>query len=50
MADQAGVDLLLLDDRATRDGLNDWHDPGVWYRPKQARRPPRQCMVTLSDA
>ena len=35
LADAAGVDLLALDDRAARDGLLAWHDPGLWHRSKQ---------------
>ena len=35
MADEEGVDLLGLDDRAARDGLRAWHDPGLWHRAKQ---------------
>jgi FkbH-like protein len=30
-----GVDLLALDDRATRDGIARWHDPALWHRSKQ---------------
>jgi FkbH-like protein len=35
MADEAGVDILALDDRAALDGLRSWHDPGLWHRAKQ---------------
>jgi FkbH-like protein len=39
MADDAGVDLLALDDRAGRDGLVAWHDAGLWHRAKQEVSP-----------
>jgi FkbH-like protein len=39
MADEAGVDLLALDERAARDGLAAWHDPGLWHRAKQEVSP-----------
>ena len=39
MADTEGVDLLALDDRAARDGLLAWHDPGLWHRSKQEVTP-----------
>ncbi len=39
MADAEGVDLLALDDRAARDGLLAWHDPGLWHRSKQEVTP-----------
>jgi FkbH-like protein len=35
MAEEEGVDILALDDRAVRDGINAWHDPGLWHRAKQ---------------
>ena len=35
MAEEEGVDLLAIDDRAARDGLRAWHDPGLWHRAKQ---------------
>ena len=35
LADEDGVDLLALDDRAVRDGLMAWHDPALWHRSKQ---------------
>jgi len=39
MAAQEGVDLLAVDDRAARDGLAAWHDPGLWHRAKQEISP-----------
>ena len=39
MADEAGVDLLALDDRVARDGLAAWHNPVLWYRSKQEVSP-----------
>ena len=38
-ADDAGVDLLALDDRVARDGLTAWHDPALWHRAKQEISP-----------
>ena len=38
-ADQAGVDLLTLDDQAAQDGLAAWHDPALWHRAKQEIHP-----------
>ncbi|HJS86487.1 MAG TPA: HAD-IIIC family phosphatase [Acetobacteraceae bacterium] len=38
-AEQEGVDLLALDDRAARDGLASWHDPTLWLRSKQEVTP-----------
>jgi FkbH-like protein len=35
MAEQEGVDILAIDDRATRDGIGKWHDPALWHRSKQ---------------
>ncbi len=35
MAEDEGVDILAIDDRAARDGLRAWHDPGLWHRAKQ---------------
>jgi FkbH-like protein len=35
MAEEEGVDILALDDRAARDGIRAWHDPGLWHRAKQ---------------
>jgi len=39
MSDAEGVDLLAVDDRAARDGLAAWHDPGLWHRAKQEISP-----------
>ena len=38
-ADEAGVDILALDDSAARDGLAAWHDPALWHRAKQEIHP-----------
>jgi FkbH-like protein len=35
MAEDEGVDILAVDDRAARDGIRAWHDPGLWHRAKQ---------------
>lgn len=35
MAEQEGVDILAIDDRAAMDGLRAWHDAGLWHRAKQ---------------
>jgi len=35
MAEDEGVDILAIDDRAARDGLRAWYDPGLWHRSKQ---------------
>lgn len=34
-ADQDGVDILALDQRAAVDGVAHWHDPGLWHHAKQ---------------
>jgi FkbH-like protein len=39
MAEEEGVDILAIDDRAATDGLRAWHDPGLWYRAKQEVSP-----------
>ncbi len=39
MADEAGIDLVALDDAARRDGLAAWHDPALWHRSKQEVSP-----------
>jgi FkbH-like protein len=39
MADECGVDLLDLNDRASIDGLLAWHDPALWHRSKQEVTP-----------
>ena len=38
-ADEAGVDLLALDQRAAQDGLAAWHNPTLWYHAKQEVSP-----------
>ena len=40
MAEQEGVDILAVDDRAVRDGILKWHDTGLWHRSKQEIAPP----------
>jgi FkbH-like protein len=40
MAEQEGVDILAVDDRAVRDGIQKWHDTGLWHRSKQEIAPP----------
>jgi FkbH-like protein len=35
MAEEEGVDILAVDDRAARDGIRAWHDLGLWHRAKQ---------------
>jgi len=35
MAEDEGVDILAIDDRAAHDGLRAWYDPGLWHRAKQ---------------
>jgi FkbH-like protein len=39
MADAAGVDLVALDQAQARDGLEAWHDAGLWHRAKQEVSP-----------
>ncbi len=39
MADDAGVDILGLDDRVAVDGLKAWHDPVLWHNGKQEISP-----------
>jgi len=39
MADEEGVDVLALDDRAARDGVFAWHNPELWHRAKQEVSP-----------
>ena len=39
MAEDEGVDILAIDDRAGRDGLGKWHDAGLWHRSKQEVSP-----------
>ncbi len=40
MAEQEGVDVLALDERAVRDGIGKWHDTALWHRSKQEIAPP----------
>ncbi len=35
MAEEEGVDILAVDERAAQDGTRFWHDPGLWHRAKQ---------------
>jgi FkbH-like protein len=39
MADEYGVDVLAVDERAARDGIGKWHDTGLWHRSKQEVTP-----------
>ena len=39
MAEQEGVDILAIDDRAARDGIGKWHDTALWHRSKQEVSP-----------
>ncbi len=39
MAEQQGVDILAVDDRAARDGIGKWHDTALWHRSKQEVSP-----------
>jgi FkbH-like protein len=39
MADDAGVDLLAVDEYAARDGVTAWHDTALWHRSKQEISP-----------
>jgi FkbH-like protein len=39
MAEQEGVDILAVDDRAARDGIAKWHDTALWHRSKQEVSP-----------
>ena len=38
-AEEDGVDILAIDDRAARDGLMAWHDTALWHRSKQEVSP-----------
>ncbi len=38
-AEEAGVDILPLDDHATRDGVAAWHDPIRWWHARQEIAP-----------
>mgnify|MGYP005809559925 CR=1 FL=1 len=40
MAEEDGVDVLAIDDRAARDGVLKWHDASLWHRSKQEVAPP----------
>ncbi len=39
MADDAGVDLLALDDRVSSDGMDGWHNPVLWRHARQEVSP-----------
>jgi FkbH-like protein len=39
MAEEDGVDILSVDDRAARDGITKWHDTALWHRSKQEVAP-----------
>jgi FkbH-like protein len=39
MAEQEGVDILAIDDRAAHDGTAKWHDSALWHRSKQEVSP-----------
>ena len=39
MAEEDGVDILSVDDRAARDGVLAWHDAALWHRSKQEIAP-----------
>ena len=39
MAEEDGVDILSIDDRAARDGVQAWHDSALWHRSKQEIAP-----------
>jgi FkbH-like protein len=36
---EAGTDLLAIDERVSSDGLGAWHDPVLWHRAKQEITP-----------
>jgi FkbH-like protein len=38
-ADAESVDLVAIDDRVSKDGLDRWHDPVLWHRGKQEVSP-----------
>ncbi len=38
-ADASGIELLGVDERASRDGLDHWYDPALWHRGKQEVHP-----------
>jgi FkbH-like protein len=39
MSDEEGVDVLALDHYVVNDGMQAWHDPGLWHRSKQEVSP-----------
>ncbi|HET6605517.1 MAG TPA: HAD-IIIC family phosphatase [Rhodopila sp.] len=39
MAEQEGVDILAIDERAAIDGSAKWHDTALWHRSKQEVSP-----------
>ncbi len=39
LADSEGVDLVAIDQRIAADGLEAWHDIGLWHRSKQEISP-----------
>ena len=39
MAEQEGVDILAVDQRASMDGMSKWHDTALWHRSKQEVSP-----------
>ncbi len=39
LADQAGIEILALDDRTARDGIFAWHNPTLWHHAKQEITP-----------
>jgi FkbH-like protein len=39
MAEEDGVDILAVDERAARDGIGKWHDTALWHRSKQEIAP-----------
>ncbi len=38
-ADAASVDVIAIDDRVVREGLQAWHNAGLWHRSKQEISP-----------
>ena len=38
-AEEAGVDILAIDEQVSCDGLGAWHDPVLWHRAKQEVTP-----------
>jgi len=38
-AEEAGVDILAIDEQVSCDGLGAWHDPVLWHRAKQEISP-----------